>query len=249
MASVYIRNRCFNPRLGKTPYEALISKQPNLSNMHVFESTCYSFVQNAKKLDAHSQKGIFVGYDKGSPAYLVFYPETNKVEKIRCVKFIDNFQGEQDEHDLISNRERGENTVMPEAKIPNINEEQNTQEFEIEQVGGDKDIHEQHKQDIYAERYPTRACNKPNYFGLNKLDDNTSYTVDYCYRLANIPVSYKQAVDAPDANRWQEAMNIEMKALTDNETFELVPHPKDRQVVGAKWLYTVKENRNIKPSL
>ena len=60
MASVYIRNRCFNPRLGKTPYEALIGKQPNLSNMHVFGSTCYAFVQNAKKLDARSQKGIFV---------------------------------------------------------------------------------------------------------------------------------------------------------------------------------------------
>jgi hypothetical protein len=173
MASVYIRNRCFNPRLGKTPYEALIGKQPNLSNMHVFGSTCYAFVQNAKKLDARSQKGrpIFVGYDKGSPAYLVFYPETNKVEKVRCVKFIDNFQAGQDDHDLISNRERGENTDKPEAKIPNVvvNEEQNTQEFEIEQVGDDKDIHEQH---IYAERYPTRARNKPNYFGLNKLDDN-----------------------------------------------------------------------------
>ena len=174
----------------------------------------------------------------------MFYPETNKVEKVRCVKFIDNFQAEQDEHDLISNRERGENTDKPEAKIPNINEEQNTQEFETEQVGDDKDIHEQHKQDIYAERYPTRARNKPNYFEQNKLDDNTSYTIDYCYRLANIPVSYKQAVDAPDANRWQEAMNTEMKALTDNETFELVPHPKDGQVVGAKWVYTVKTNQN-----
>ncbi|CAB4043105.1 Hypothetical predicted protein, partial [Paramuricea clavata] len=58
---------------------------------------------------------------------------------------------ERDEHDLISNRERGENTDKPEAKMPNINEEQNTQEFETEQVGDDKDIHEQHKQDIYAE--------------------------------------------------------------------------------------------------
>ena len=92
MASAYIRNRCFNSRLAKTPYEALIGKQPNLSNMHVFGCTCYAFVQNAKKLDARSQKGIFIGYDKGSPAYLVFYPDTNKVEKVRCVKFIDNFQ-------------------------------------------------------------------------------------------------------------------------------------------------------------
>ncbi len=67
--------------------------------------------------------------------------------------------------------------------------------------------------------------------------------LDYCYRLAGIPINYKQAVDAPDANRWQETMNTEMKALT-HETFELAPHPKDRQIVGAKWVYTVKTNKN-----
>jgi hypothetical protein len=36
MESAYIRNRCFNDRLGKTPYEALTGLKPNLSNMHVF---------------------------------------------------------------------------------------------------------------------------------------------------------------------------------------------------------------------
>ena len=49
MASAYIRNRCFNDRLGKTPYETMTGFQPNLSNMHVFGSLCYAFVQNPKK--------------------------------------------------------------------------------------------------------------------------------------------------------------------------------------------------------
>ena len=50
MTAVYIRNRCFNSRLGKTPYEALTGKQPNLNNMHIFGSTCYALIQNAKKI-------------------------------------------------------------------------------------------------------------------------------------------------------------------------------------------------------
>ena len=58
MTAVYIRNRCFNSRLGKTPYEALTTRQPNLANMHVFGTTCSSYVQNAKKLDPRSVKGI-----------------------------------------------------------------------------------------------------------------------------------------------------------------------------------------------
>ena len=35
-----------------------------------------------------------------------------------------------------------------------------------------------------------------------------------------------------------------MKALIDNDTFELVPCPKDRQIVGAKWVYTIKTEQN-----
>ena len=89
MAAVYIRNRCFNKRLGKTPYEALVGKKPNLSNMHIFGSECYAYVQNAKKLDARSKNGIFVGYDKGGPSYFVYYPESNVIERVRCVKFME----------------------------------------------------------------------------------------------------------------------------------------------------------------
>ena len=43
-----------------------------------------------KKLDPRSREGIFVGYDKSSPAYLVYYPASMKVEKVRCVKFFDS---------------------------------------------------------------------------------------------------------------------------------------------------------------
>ena len=96
MASAYIRNRCFNDRFGKTPYKALIGLKPNLNKMHVFGSVCYAYVQNPKKLEPRSKKGIFVEYDKGSPAYLVYYPESMKVERIRCVKFFDSIDVEND---------------------------------------------------------------------------------------------------------------------------------------------------------
>ena len=89
MAVAYIRNRCYNDRLGKTPFEAISGIKPNLSNMHVFGTACFAYIQNAKKLDPRSKEGIFVGYDKKSPAYLVYYPENNKIERVRCVKFSD----------------------------------------------------------------------------------------------------------------------------------------------------------------
>ena len=38
-------------------------------------------------LDPRSEQGIFVGYDKYSPAYVVYYPGTERVQKHRLVKF------------------------------------------------------------------------------------------------------------------------------------------------------------------
>ena len=39
-------------------------------------------------------------------------------------------------------------------------------------------------------------------------------------------------------------MNAEVSALNDNNTFELVPPPKDRQIVGGRWVYAVKIGQN-----
>ena len=88
MCATYIRNRFYNKHLKQTPFHALTGKKPNLSNMRVFGSECYLYcTDDKKKLDPRSNKGIFVGYDGCSPAYLVYYPDRGKVMKRRVVKF------------------------------------------------------------------------------------------------------------------------------------------------------------------
>ncbi|XP_068211921.1 uncharacterized protein [Palaemon carinicauda] len=79
MTAAYIRNRCFSDHLKQTPFFALTGIMPDLSNMRVFGSDCYVYNRDKKKLDDRCSKGIFVGYDKGSPAYLVYFPETDNV--------------------------------------------------------------------------------------------------------------------------------------------------------------------------
>ena len=66
---VYFHNRCDNNRIKTTPYEIFTDTKSNISNMHLFESICYAYIQNLKILDDRSEKGIFVGYDMYSPAY------------------------------------------------------------------------------------------------------------------------------------------------------------------------------------
>lgn len=83
-----ICNRCFNRCTGQTPYGLLTDKKPNVSKMQKFGSVCYTYKQNKGKLDSRCDRGCFVGYDKNSPAYLVYHPDTNKVQKHRLVKFV-----------------------------------------------------------------------------------------------------------------------------------------------------------------
>ena len=59
--------------------------------MHVFGTICYSYEVDKKKLDNRCSKGIFIGYAKSSPAYLVYYSDSDKIMKHRCVKFTERF--------------------------------------------------------------------------------------------------------------------------------------------------------------
>ena len=53
------------------------------------------------------------------------------------------------------------------------------------------------------------------------------------------PESYAEA--AKDAN-WRAAMEEEMRALTSNETWDLVDAPKGVKPIGCRWVYKVKYN-------
>ena len=95
MQAAYICNRCYNNRLKQTPYFALTGRKPNLSKMRVFGTECYAYEHDKQKLDSRCTKGIFVGFDRSSPAYLIYFPETGKVLKYRVVKFPTKSVGEQ----------------------------------------------------------------------------------------------------------------------------------------------------------
>ena len=43
------------------------------------------------KLDPCCEKGIFVGYDKQSPSYLIYFLEMTAIKKVKCVKFTDSY--------------------------------------------------------------------------------------------------------------------------------------------------------------
>nr|GFA52852.1 retrovirus-related Pol polyprotein from transposon TNT 1-94 [Tanacetum cinerariifolium] len=65
-------------RHGKTPYELLHSKQPDLSFFHVFGALCYptNDSENVGKLQPKADIGIFIGYAPSGPALNEMTPGT-----------------------------------------------------------------------------------------------------------------------------------------------------------------------------
>ena len=49
-----------------------------------------------------------------------------------------------------------------------------------------------------------------------------------------------ESKQADEWDQWYRAMNDEVKALQDNETWDLVRQPTDRDVIPGKWVYKVK---------
>ena len=162
-----------------------------------------------------------MGYDKESPAYLVYYPEANRISKVRCVKFIDRSENE------INRNHDQEDEPLPNTKIITnevTNDVQLDESVSVAENEGNN-------------RYPTRTRNRPQYFdgcalGHDFHNDNANCAIDYCYRVGDIPTCYNEAVNSTESRKWQRAMKDEMEALEDNATYDLVPPPEGRQIVG-----------------
>ncbi|GJX65481.1 zinc finger, CCHC-type containing protein [Tanacetum coccineum] len=53
----------------------------------------------------------------------------------------------------------------------------------------------------------------------------------------NEPGNYKVALLVPKSNKWLESKNVEVQSMKDNEVWDLVDLPPDRNTVSSKWLF------------
>lgn len=82
---------------------------------------------------------------------------------------------------------------------------------------------------------PVRTTSKPqrlgNFVGHVGTDLNDEPT-------------YKQAMEAPDAEEWKKAMKVEFDSLVQHNVGKLVPKPLDARVIGGMWVLKKKRDEN-----
>ena len=57
------------------------------------------------------------------------------------------------------------------------------------------------------------------------------------------PLTYRDAMDDSDKDKWQDSMNQEMESMYSNSVWELVDPPEDVRPIGCKWIF--KRKRGI----
>ena len=179
MSAAYIRNRCYNPRITKTPFEAFTGIRPNVSNMHSFGTQCFAYVDEKKKLDARSEEGVFVGYDRESPAFLVYFSMENKIKRVRCVKFT--------EKKLVSEQNEESVPIRYNDVSVDVDRVIENQERDDAIVEGDRNNKESNR------RYPSRDRSMPKKlddYVVYSVDSQASVCVDYCYRVGYVPQNF-----------------------------------------------------------
>src|SRR5690606_38700944 len=56
-----------------------------------------------------------------------------------------------------------------------------------------------------------------------------------------VPLTFKDAMNNSNSNEWKIAMQNEFNSLTENNTWNLVDRPLNRNIIGCRWVYVLKE--------
>jgi hypothetical protein len=239
---VHIQNRVMLiNNTDKTPYELWKGRPTNVKHFRAFGSKCYIKREDGRmgKFDSRVDKGILVGYSSTWKAYKCYNLRLNKVvesinvtidetsipeskkEENKSMEqlFEEEEQKEEEEED---EDEDEENLIEVEEKVqqvsPKTPRKQVQKNHPSDQIIGNKDAGVETRRKIHSPEQTHLALLstiEPNYFEEASKDEF-----------------------------WNKAMAEELDQIEKNDTWELVPRPKNKNVIGTKWVFRNKLNED-----
>eukprot|EP00253_Pinus_taeda_P031586 PITA_31586 len=177
---------------------------------------------------------IAIGCKIPQEGYRLWDPTTDKIIINRDVKFNESSLENPDvddklKHDNVSklqhiqfetssNTDDSQDEQVSDADHEEVPTDNNHQIVEVPEISL--------RRSTRIKRPPKRYDDYVTSIALNANDDE--------------PLCYQEAVEGSKSEKWKESMKDEMMALVKNGTWDLVEFPKDRKIVGCKWVYKLK---------
>ncbi|KAE8707953.1 putative beta-1,3-galactosyltransferase 20 [Hibiscus syriacus] len=204
--AVHLINRLPSSAIGgKTPLEVWSGKPAtDYDSLHVFGSTAYYHVKESK-LDPRAKKALFMGITHGVKGFRLWCLDTNKIICSRDVTF--------DESALVKKVEF-QQTMIPEVDA--VDSSTPIEESKDEEVQTQEPLE---TPEPLAVIRPRREIRRPARFvdmvayALPVVDDD-------------IPITYQEAIQSLESDKWKSAMDEEMQSLQKNNTWKLTQLPK-----------------------
>lgn len=232
------------------PEELWLGKEPGYKHMKRFGSVAYVH-KDQGKLKPRSVKGVFLSYPVGVKDYKIWLLEEKKCVISRNVIFTEDkvYKDEVKSSNEVVKGKETDSSVTVDAGSDKGKEEaekvvviSETQEEEVESNSeeGEHNVEVTESHEVYniARDRPRREIVPPA-----KLGD---YDLAAFALVAAIEVSldeprdYQEEIRSKDSELWNGGMDEEMNSLKTNETWKLVKRPKNRKVIGCKWVYRKK---------
>ncbi|GKA55037.1 retrotransposon protein, putative, ty1-copia subclass [Tanacetum coccineum] len=219
-------------KVSKTPFETWKGKHPSLGNIKIWGSEVFIRREAQDKLDARSEKCLFVGYPEESFGYLFYKPKDNVVFVARRGVFLKREMiSKEDSESKIDLEEIQESVdVKPIVSI-------DTQQEVVTPVEPD---------DIFLpiRRTSSRVSKPPQfYYGFHIEEDKIR---DSILSELDEPTNYKEVMESPGAAKLNEAMKREIQSMYDNQVWNLVDTTPGIKMVGCKWIFKKKTNMDGK---
>nr|GEW36394.1 hypothetical protein [Tanacetum cinerariifolium] len=220
-------------RHGKTPYELLHNKLPDLSFFHVFGALCYpkNDSENLGKLQPKADIEIFIGYAPTKKAFRIYNRRTRRIVETIHVD-LDELTEMASEQSIIP-QVQADSTGSPSSTTvdqdaPSTSKSHTTAETQSSVIPQDV---EEDNLDIEV----THMGNDP-LLGV-PIPEVTS--AQSSSTASPRQITYKEALNQ---SSWIKAMQEELNEFERLEVWELVPCPDKVMVITLKWIYKVKIN-------
>ncbi|KAL5745040.1 hypothetical protein ACOSP7_026186 [Xanthoceras sorbifolium] len=215
------------PLDGGIPEEVWSGKEVNISHLRVFGCISYVHIDSAErsKLDAKSNKCVFVGYGGDEFGYRFWDYENRKIVRSRDVIFNENL--------MYKDRSI--------AELSSSTTEAETKEFaEFEEISGsDVQISPETVQEEPSAPELRRSSRVPK--PIQRYSPSLHYLL---LTDSGEPECYDEAMQVEDSVKWESAMRDEMDSLMSNQTWELAELPPGKKALHNKWVFRIKEEHN-----
>ena len=221
---VYVLNVVPSKSIQKTPLDLWNGHKPSLRDFRIWE--CPAHVQKGKtgKLEPRTKVCMFVGYPKGTRGCFFYSPSEKKVFVSTNATFL--------EDDYMKNFKPCSKVILEELRTDQIRKSSSTTDERQSQETAIP------IQNILVPRRSRRVVRLPSRY---EHEGEVQFLVSFTNQ--DDPLTYRDAMDDSDKDKWQDSMNQEMESMYFYYVWELVDPLEDVRPIGCKWIF--KRKRDI----